>query len=702
MRISATFDPAPYIYPTLLPVIVSLSLYPDSTSSLLPNLVLGLAAIPQGILSLKPTETVNPFQWMLSLIPTLLGELINGQVDPRRELFSVLYPFHAHLLPLLYFFTTTSLLPAELELLSISLLNLLCLSKSPPAKILSIILWVGGSGVSLTCTPFIQWGVQLARIPRWRLKKTGRIAQARKSVLKLLNQALAGARKKPKADKNGTVYREVQLSDADDDAGGRDGWGKEPPLDDHLNALKLEVITALKQNFFPVGGSADDDDEVKSAVEKTARPILFRNPSSESRSKRRRHTLSTQTPMSPVQDAEQPNLPQPRRKRKRRFSSSTSYFLSLTYEQAVLRKWTYAAFIYGYMVLIVLLPVRYLVSNLALGGAEPFGWAIGYMFGDFRKLRMAVVTNSWLEWWIPLTPLRDTTEDQLQRLLHPIGRAQSLTEDLGAATTRLYISLHCVCILILGLLAVLTLDFVEVDTRRKVFHGMMVVMLLPTTFIDPPFISLALGLVLCGFLILDLLRAGQVPPVSRPIAQFLTPYVDGRDLRGPVVISHVFLLIGCAVPLWLSMSAAPLPSNIHMNGSPVSPWVGWTFTGLPRSLDMVSGAICVGMGDAMASLVGRRIGRNKWPWSGGKSFEGSLAFTFAVMAGLVASKAWLVYGQWEEDPTETLLAWNWGRTAWKGVVAGGVVAGMEAALTGGNDNVVVPIVLWILVRVLGM
>ena len=56
---------------------------------------------------------------------------------------------------------------------------------------------------------------------------------------------------------------------------------------------------------------------------------------------------------------------------------------------------------------------------------------------------------------------------------------------------------------------------------------------------------------------------------------------------------------------------------------------------------MVAGVVCVGMGDAAASLIGRRYGRRKWPWAGGKSLEGSL---------------------------------------------------------GGNDNVIVPVILWALVR----
>jgi dolichol kinase len=219
----------------------------------------------------------------------------------------------------------------------------------------------------------------------------------------------------------------------------------------------------------------------------------------------------------------------------------------------------------------------------------------------------------------------------------------------------------------------------------------MVAMLLPTIYIDPCFVALALALVLAIFLLLDLIRASQLPPLSKPIAKFLTPYVDGRDLRGPVVVSHIFLLIGCAIPLWLSLA------GIERTGD--EPWQDWNVK--TRDVSMLAGVICVGMGDAAASLIGRRYGRRKWPWAGGKSLEGSLAFAVAVTIGLVFGKAWLAIGwgdvrqyqkgmgQWVRDALIT--------TAKAALCAAGASLN-EAVLTGGNDNVIVPVVLWVLVR----
>jgi dolichol kinase len=254
----------------------------------------------------------------------------------------------------------------------------------------------------------------------------------------------------------------------------------------------------------------------------------------------------------------------------------------------------------------------------------------------------------------------------------------------GEANTRLILSAYWLAIIIVGLAIVLQLSSIyEVDTRRKVFHFMMVAMLLPATYVDPTYAALALILMLAIFLLLDLFRASQLPPLSKHLAYFLTPYVDGRDLKGPVVISHIFLLIGCAIPLWLSLASLPRTGTDYL--------IGWEVP--TRDVSMVSGVICVGMGDAAASLIGRRYGRRKWIWGGGKSIEGSVAFATAVGMALILAKAWLRIGGWPSNNHD-----SWFMTIGKAGVAAWVASLTEAVLTGGNDNVVVPVVLWLCVK----
>jgi dolichol kinase len=123
---------------------------------------------------------------------------------------------------------------------------------------------------------------------------------------------------------------------------------------------------------------------------------------------------------------------------------------------------------------------------------------------------------------------------------------------------------------------------------------------------------------------------------------------------------------------------------------------------------MIAGVVCVGMGDAAASLIGRRYGRRKWIWVGGKSLEGSAAFAVAVTIGLMAARTWQVFGGWNDHPVGwspigvpggiTGFLSEWGFAFIKAVICACGASFMEAVLTGANDNVVVPVALWLLVK----
>ncbi|KAF2441029.1 hypothetical protein P171DRAFT_393849 [Karstenula rhodostoma CBS 690.94] len=680
IRIPAAFDPAPILYPAVLPVLISISLFSALPRALLPNILLGLAALPPRLIPHGTSlASYSSFHWFVSILPLIASEntefpskllapipyklkLPPPEQGLHPELLVCLFPLHQALLPPLHYLTTTSLLPAELHLLSVGLINLLLFADSPQAGILRTLIWLGGLTLFVLCGKVLKWGVALARIPRWRFRRVGQVIQAQQSFLQVLNQSL----------RTRSATRAASDSDADED---------EPLSQNNLTktkSLKLDVLNALRNNTRPPNGN-----EPRSAVEPSEKGYQHSSPLPAPAS-RRRNTV----PSLPVQ---LPILPNGLRQR-RRTKSIAQHFLTLTPTQALYRKWIYAAYFYFVVAALVLGPIRYIIGKYALHDHEPFGWALGYLFGNIQRLRFAVF-NWDLGWWIALPPLFDADDPQWA---HRLPLAETLRQTiLGPANVRLLLCAYCVSIILVGLIVVFRLSsVVEVDTRRKVFHGMMVAMLLPTIFIDPCFVALALALVLAIFLLLDLIRASQLPPLSGPIATFLTPYVDGRDLRGPVVVSHIFLLIGCAIPLWLSLA------GVDRKGE--EPWVGWDVE--KRDVSMVAGVVCVGMGDAAASLIGRRYGRRKWPWAGGKSLEGSLAFAVAVTIGLVAGKVWLVVG-WGGGASERSVL-EWGLEGVKVVAKASVCAAgaslEEAVLTGGNDNVVVPVVLWVLVRGVGL
>jgi dolichol kinase len=695
-RIPSTIEPAPLLYPTLLPVFVALSLLPSDQSYLLPNLILGLSSLPPQLIPFPTSyDGLNVAHWFISILPLIASEYTalpfpNFPAKPyllktpppqgiSPEMLISLFPLHQALLPPLQYLTTTSLLSAESQLLSTSLINLLLCSTSPQATVLQALLWGGGVALFILCGHVLRWGVALARIPRWRFRRVGQVIKARNKFLDVLEGGLRSGRRSS-FSLFGRKFGADNDSDADEDG---------PPGFDRSKSpgLKLRVHDLINRN--------DGDLQARSAVEGSSTFTFLNNKDTatspaETYNVRRRHTLPTNTYSL---DSATPSSPKAKTKQKRWRSSGVQSYLSLTSSQATARKWIYALYVYVVILVVILFGIREYIGRWAMPAQfEPIGWAIGYMFADLPGLRSTVA--DWeLQNWICLPDIRTQSDGDYWRLLQitseplssPSGVAERYRHEVfGQSNTRLLISAYWLCVIAVGMAVVLFLrSIVEVDTRRKVFHGMVVAMFLPTTFIDPAYVALCLSLILAIFILLDLFRASQLPPLSKYIAQFLTPYVDGRDLRGPVVVSHIFLLIGCAIPLWLSMA------GIARCGEGCS--FGWDVD--RRELGMVSGVVCVGMGDAAASLIGRRFGRRKWMWPGGKSLEGSAAFTLAVAVGLIASRAWLQLGGWQGQSGD-----GWPYMIVKALLAGAGGSLVEAVLTGGNDNVIVPVVMWLLVK----
>lgn len=694
-RVPASFDPATVLYPPLLPMLVALSVAPANPAVIMPNLILGLASLPQRLFPRSSRlGRVNAVHWFVSIIPLIVSQntawpskehsalpyLLKTPGGLSPETLVSLYPLHHALLQPLQYLTTTSLLVTELHLLSVSLINLLLLASSPQIYILKACLWIGGVSLLVTCAPILHWNVTLARVPRWKLRRPGHTAEERKSLVDAVSDLINIQR--------ATVALNA-LSDADED-------------DDQLGVNASQHIsngeTVPKTTTLNTAGlvfPASSRDEPSSALEprrsvKRFLTDLKHRPQGRPRS----NTM-------PASDHKVTyRLPSNRKKPR---SSNLLWCLQLTPDQAQRRKWLYAGIVYFAIIASILAPVKEYVSKKALHGQEPIGWALGYMVGQIPFVHTSIHTMK-MQSWIPLpNPAWSWQNIPLSTPLH----MDLISLDLGPANVRLLLIVYWAAVLLVGLLAVFSLTaYVEVDTRRKVFHGVMVAMLLPATFVDPCYCALALSLVLAVFLLLEVIRAGQVPPLGNAIGRFVAPYVDGRDLRGPVVVSHIFLLIGCAVPLWFSLASIPREGDM--------PWVDWQLLHNRREVAMIAGVVCVGMGDAAASLIGRRYGRRKWIWVGGKSLEGSAAFAAAVTVGLMFAKVWQAFGGWNNHPLgwnistgsfhEGLLGGlgafvlNWGFTLLKAAVCACGASFMEAVLTGANDNVVPPVALWLMVK----
>lgn len=104
---------------------------------------------------------------------------------------------------------------------------------------------------------------------------------------------------------------------------------------------------------------------------------------------------------------------------------------------------------------------------------------------------------------------------------------------------------------------------------------------------------LATGVALAIFVVLELLRLLQIPPFAATLAQAFDSFKDEKDAGG-LALTPFCLLIGCALPIWLT----PCPCLLAQKDSPL--------------LLLLSGILTVGVGDTAASVLGSKFGRNKW------------------------------------------------------------------------------------------
>ncbi|KAF9507172.1 hypothetical protein BS47DRAFT_1373971 [Hydnum rufescens UP504] len=132
--------------------------------------------------------------------------------------------------------------------------------------------------------------------------------------------------------------------------------------------------------------------------------------------------------------------------------------------------------------------------------------------------------------------------------------------------------------------------FLIVNGRRKCFHA-LASLCLP--------LGLCLTVAFSVFIFAEYVRYFALYPFGAAVHRFLSEFLDEKD-SGSAILSHFYLLTGCAGPLWLERLA---PS---------------------RLLDF-TGVLVLG-----TSVAGKRFGRHPWSHASGKTIEGSAAFAISV------------------------------------------------------------------------
>lgn len=173
--------------------------------------------------------------------------------------------------------------------------------------------------------------------------------------------------------------------------------------------------------------------------------------------------------------------------------------------------------------------------------------------------------------------------------------------------------LFAIWTLCIGLaIAVVKLQSTKANTAtRKYFHAVVVVVFTSGILVDPNFLYLASIVSLCVMILLEHMRMQEIEPVASILKSAFKIFTDEKD-AGDLVLTNIYLLSGVSLPLWLCPDI-----------STTNPMI------------LLSGVLCIGVGDSFASIVGSNLGRIKL-FHTRKTLEGLLASVLSQLAFLKA------------------------------------------------------------------
>lgn len=192
----------------------------------------------------------------------------------------------------------------------------------------------------------------------------------------------------------------------------------------------------------------------------------------------------------------------------------------------------------------------------------------------------------------------------------------------------------------------------SLNSRRKVWHFLLSACIVYPTVVDPVLTTLALVGALLIFFLVEALRSSRATVLGAFLADKLAMFEDAKD-KGPLSLSYVYLVLGMAVP--------------YVYSALVDDYV---------SIRTFIGVAVVGVGDAVALIVGHKWGRTKWRGLS-RTIEGSVAFFVSTFAAFVAIDRFVL--------PETSRVQNWENLF--------IVVVLTTLLEGAatlNDNVLLP------------
>ncbi|XP_053206143.1 dolichol kinase-like [Panonychus citri] len=143
---------------------------------------------------------------------------------------------------------------------------------------------------------------------------------------------------------------------------------------------------------------------------------------------------------------------------------------------------------------------------------------------------------------------------------------------------------------------------------RKFFHLIVIPVYASGLKYDPPMLYFLSCCLLWILIVLETLRITDPENGGKAIVFFMERFKNDND-RGFITLTHIYLLIGLSLSLWISPNIDKI------------------------SFNFASGMITVAVGDTAAAIIGSRFGKHKW-LNSNKSIEGTLG---SILCQIIAS-----------------------------------------------------------------
>ncbi|KAI5966070.1 SEC59 [Candida margitis] len=192
-------------------------------------------------------------------------------------------------------------------------------------------------------------------------------------------------------------------------------------------------------------------------------------------------------------------------------------------------------------------------------------------------------------------------------------------------------------------LVFLLANSVSLNVRRKVWHLYVIFALTfsgEILFGQVQFTLIALLGMIVVFLIVEVFRLNQISFIGKYLFNVLAKFQDSKDKQGPLNLSYIYLLAGITTPVVYDYL-------VHGERASVIRYIG---------------PITLGVGDTLASVIGRKFGSIKWKGSE-KSVQGTVAFFVGSLLAVNAveyinagNKKYLPVANWENLVVSIILA----------------------------------------------